>query len=113
MRDKSTLAEIKEIGKLQEYLYFNPDNCIVVETELGSRLALSMDDDGRIIATPQVVNMEAFVYDSLLSVPVWRDILAQMKEQPAADLPDKFQSRWEEICFSLAIADTLRNRKVG
>ena len=81
MRDKDTLKAFKDVAILQQYLFLNPCNHIMVETELSGRLALTMDDNADVWATPQVVGVSTFKYNSMLSCPVWMDILEQVKEQ--------------------------------
>ena len=112
MRDKDTLKAFKDVTTLQQYLFLNPCNHIMVETELSGRLALTMDDNADVWATPQVVGVSTFKYNSMLSCPVWMDILEQVKEQPPETFFCQFKTRWEEIQFLVAVGNTL-NSKAG
>ena len=112
MRNKDTLKAFKDIATLQQYLFLNPCNHIMVETELGGRFALTMDDNSDVWATPQVVGACPFNYTGMLSCSVWMDILDQVKEQHPETFLCQFKTRWEEIQFLVAVGNTL-NSKAG
>ena len=101
MRDKSTLKQFKDVGKLTEWLYADKSHEITVKNAMGSDIVLSMTEDCELMARfPEVDRV--WSYDAYVSMPVWFGIIEQLETQPPKAANARFTSRWEEIKFEHA-----------
>lgn len=118
MRDVSMLRELNDVHTLLTFLYFDEKNSVRVENAVGTKLELTMDDEGYIHA--RVLELAAggppscdkpFLYDELLSVPILLGVIEQLQEQPPVMKNVKLKSRWDEIKVLTSTVRVLNSSK--
>lgn len=100
MRDKTILLEsFEEIKTLQQFLYMDADNSVSMKNKLGVVVQIRLTDDlqylGKNLQFPNVPEMN---FDGEMNLKVFRELIQQLKLQPAISNTSRFKSRWEEIC---------------
>lgn len=110
MRDSVTLVEgMENVKILLQYLYMDERNHIIVKNVIDVPLKISMDEAGNFECInmnfpdlPPMKNYD-FPISSMLAA------IEQMEEQPAAEFPERFENRWEEI-KQLTLANVALNK---
>lgn len=100
MRDRTILLEsFDEIKILQQFLYMDADNSVSMKNKLGVIVQIRLTDDlqylGKNLQFPNVPEMN---FDGEMNLKVFRELIQQLKLQPAISNTSRFKSRWEEIC---------------
>ena len=110
MRDSVTLVEgMENVKILLQYLYMDEGNHIIVKNVIDVPLKISMDEAGNF----ECINMNFPVllpmknYDFPISSML--AAIEQMEEQPAAEFPERFKNRWEEL-KQLTLANVALNK---
>ena len=111
MRDRAILLEsFDEIRILQQFLYMDADNSVSMKNKLGVVVQIRLTDDlqylGKNLQFPNVPEMN---FDGEMNLKVFRELIQQLKSQPAISNTSRFKSRWEEIC-EITLANLALNK---
>lgn len=97
MRSKYGLKRLQDIALLFQYLYIDAEHRIVFNNGL-TDLSLRMDEDYNIFCSnlgfPDIAEI---CWNDNIHPANCLDIIYRLMEQPAADFPNAYENRWEEI----------------
>lgn len=97
MRDKDALFGLENVCILNQYLYMNEENYVIVNNGV-AKLRIRMDEElnywCKNLNFPDVREM---LYNETMYLENCLSIIEQLKKQPAFELPNNFDNRWEEI----------------
>lgn len=96
------LSGIRDVSRLQQWLYADPSHNIIVENAMQARLRLTMDETGQVLCETIDPPGKPTPYDDMLGLPVWLGILEQLEHQPPVSPRIDAASRWEEIKLETA-----------
>lgn len=98
-RDKDILLNsFDDIKILQQYLYMSEEHFITVKNKLNVSLRITMDanlDYWCQVSSNR--NTPKLKYNQDMDLNKQLYLINQLKEQPAIQYPDRFESRWEEL----------------
>ena len=103
MRTKDTLFDFDKIPILLQYLYMDESHKVIIHNAIDVPLELYMVEDSadksihimcRNLNFPDIKPM---LYDSDCHPETLLRIISQLTKEPAAEYPDRFKNRWEEI----------------
>lgn len=98
-RNKGGLRDIDDIAILLKYLYIDENACVIVENSIGLHLKIMMNEHLGLtkVLLDGAVKDQHPIEDNDMTPSVLHDVVSQLKEQPAAQFPERFKNRWEEI----------------
>lgn len=93
----TNLDRFDEINLLLKYLYLSDEHFVTFENTIGIRFKLYMDDDFEL--RRQMLNgITGTVFPCPdINHTTLMGIVDQLKEQPAAEFPEQFTNRWDEL----------------
>lgn len=109
-KTKQELLDLAGISILYQYLYLDPKHTIRFKNSIDVPMEIRMDDNKQIL----IRNLNFPESEEMLfahqDVPNMLALIDQLKDTPAVEYPNAFDSRWEEIKM-IATANVSLNRE--
>lgn len=99
MRTTNMLLEgFENIKTLQQYLYMDEDNAVIVHNAIGVPLRIRMTEDGVYMCqNMNFPDLPESNWSEEMTINKTLAVIEALKEEPAGAFPKRFKNRWEEV----------------